>query len=76
MLVDDEMVDEYRFPRCRRGHGQFLPLAKHVDQAGLAHVAPPYEGVFGFVVRGALAYPGTARRKFGALDNHTERVVY
>lgn len=54
------MVDEQRFSGGGGGLGKVFLPRQHIDEAGLADVAAPDEGVFRLFVLWALADDGTA----------------
>ena len=69
-FVDEKMVDEERFARCGRCHGQLRVAGEHVDEARLAHVRTSDEGVFGQPVVRAFLHLRIAYFEFCVLDVH------
>ena len=59
------MVDEDGFARCGRRFGQTRSACQHVDEAGLAYIASPYEGELRQISLRTLVHTGAADKVFG-----------
>ena len=70
--VDEEVVDEQRLAWRGRGLGQLLVAREHIDEARLADVGTPDEGVFRAVVLRALVYESATLEVGGRFDIHSD----
>ena len=69
MVVNQKMIDELGFSRCRGGFGQLAGAAKHIDEGGFANIGAADEGVFGPVWGRTLVGMLTAGNKTGTFDH-------
>ena len=71
---DLKVVNELCFSRRGGCFGQFIIVAKHVDQRGFTHVAPADKCILRPVGFGAFVKGGTADQVLGRFDDHGAKI--
>ena len=71
-LIDGKMIDQLGLAGGAGGFCQFLVPNDHIDQGGLANIAPADEGIFGPVGRRALRVVRAADDIGGGVDVHVK----
>lgn len=71
LIIDRKMIDQLRLAGDTGSLGQFVVIAKHVDQRGLADVTATDKGIFGPVRLWALEIVRAADDIDGRANDHT-----